>query len=357
MSIVLAKYGCETIWWRVFILAAAIILVLSASIFAATPADYKKRIDSAKRGVEQLFTDLADGDSVVERDSIAEIERLIPSNEKIEWPGGDVETDNKWLRARLTDFVAAKDKAERGAILTGIGERLEAISEAAGGLARAVDSEQTKDQDKQKLVEILRRSEYQKPEAKDRSMFQKWLDAIKDWLSKFFPRPQLEPGASPGMGSLQFGLQILVYAIVIGLIGFLIYKFAPGLAGRFGDRKKKQKQDRVILGEIIGADESASDLFSEAEKLAREGNLRGAIRKGYIAVLCDLSDRKIVRLARHKTNRDYLRDVRRDNTLFDNMTGLTRSFEINWYGLKAAEPADWEDFRERYRRTIADVKR
>ena len=126
--------------------------------------------------------------------------------------------------------------------------------------------------------------------------------------------------------------------------------------GRFGGKIKKTKQDRVILGERIGADESAFDLFSEAERLAREGNLRAAIRKGYIALLCDLSDRKIVRLARHKTNRDYLRDVRKDNSLFENMTGLTRNFETNWYGLRSTEPSDWEDFRARYLQTIANVK-
>ena len=112
---------------------------------------------------------------------------------------------------------------------------------------------------------------------------------------RVFPRPPAIPYAPSGLGSLQFGLQILIYALVIGLIGFLIYKFAPFLMGRFGGKIKKEKQDRVILGERIGENESASDLFSEAEMLAREGNLRGAIRKGYIALLCDLSDRKIVR--------------------------------------------------------------
>jgi hypothetical protein len=56
------------------------------------------------------------------------------------------------------------------------------------------------------------------------------------------------------------------------------------------------KQERVILGERISAEETAQILFAEAEHLARQGNLRGAIRKGYIALLCDLSDRKNHRL-------------------------------------------------------------
>ena len=169
---------------------------------------------------------------------------------------------------------------------------------------------------------------------------------------KIFPNPEITPGVESGAGSIRFGLQIFIYALFIGLAGFLIYRFAPFFKRRFGRKSKKAKHDRVILGERIGRDESAADLFSEAERMARDGNLRGAIRKGYIALLCDLSDRKIVRLARHKTNRDYLRDVRKDNDLFENMSGLTRNFESNWYGLRAAEQADWEDFRSLYKQTL-----
>ena len=170
-----------------------------------------------------------------------------------------------------------------------------------------------------------------------------------------FPRANIAPGTPSGFGSLAYVLQILIYAIVIALVGFVLYKFAPFLAGRFGIREKKEKKDRVILGERIASDESSQDLFAEAERLAREGNLRGAIRKGYIALLCELSDRKIIGLALHKTNRDYLRDVRKRTDLFENMAGLTGNFERNWYGLRPSEQGDWEDFRERYRQTIAGV--
>jgi hypothetical protein len=112
----------------------------------------------------------------------------------------------------------------------------------------------------------------------------------------------------------------------------------------------------VILGERIEADEDASGLFSEAERLARQGDLRAAIRKGYVALLCELSDQKVIRLAHHKTNRDYLRDLRKNETLFENVNGLTHNFERNWYGLRTADESDWEDFRSHYLQTIANVK-
>lgn len=106
------------------------------------------------------------------------------------------------------------------------------------------------------------------------------------------------------------------------------------------------------MGERIDDDASAEGLFAEADELARKGELRLAIRKGYVALLCELSDRKLIGLARHKTNRDYLRDVRKRPRLFENMSGVTLTFEKHWYGFKNFEADDWETFRASYQRTV-----
>ncbi|MCA1638274.1 MAG: DUF4129 domain-containing protein [Acidobacteria bacterium] len=84
------------------------------------------------------------------------------------------------------------------------------------------------------------------------------------------------------------------------------------------------------------------------------GNLRGAIRKGYIALLCELGDRKIIGLSRHKTNRDYLRDVSKRRELYENMNGLTNNFERHWYGFDVTQEKDWEEFRNRYKQIITN---
>ncbi len=323
---------------------------------AATLSDYHKRIDAARGYVGELLKYADETNSAFEREKSAAIRMAIPPTEKIHLPGGEIETDNRWLTTSLGELEAETNRAKRGPILTGIEERLLALSETVGELEKAIASVHSKDEDKQKLAEILKREEYQKPQVKEESLFQKWLREFLEWLARVFPRPEISPDTATGVGSMKFGLQILIYVLVIGLVGFLIYKFAPFFARRFGSRTKKERKDRVILGERIGQDESAEDLFSEAEALAREGDLRGAIRKGYIAILCELSDRKVIGLARHKTNRDYLRDVRKDQGLFVNMTGLTGSFERNWYGLGQSGIQDWEDFRDRYMRTIGEVR-
>lgn len=337
-------------------IAVFLCTVFVSGAAAASLSDYHARINAARGYADEILKYDGDGRSVFERQKTTEIKAAIPPTENVEWPGGGLETDNRWLAASLDQLSTESNMTKRVDLLNGIDERLIAISEKIGELETAVAAGRTKDEDKQKLAEILRRQEYQKPEAKEESLFQRWIREFFEWLARVFPRPDIAPSTPEGVSSLKFGLQILIYILVIGLVGFLIYKFAPFFARRFGSREKKEKKDRVILGERIAADESAEDLFSEAEALARIGDLRGAIRKGYIALLCELSDRKVIGLARHKTNRDYLRDVRKDRSLFVNMTGLTGSFERNWYGLRPSETQDWEDFRDRYRQTIREVR-
>ena len=92
-----------------------------------------------------------------------------------------------------------------------------------------------------------------------------------------------------------------------------------------------------------------------AQRQSGGGNLRAAIRKGYIAFLCELSDRRLIGLAQHKTNRDYLRDVRKKDALYQNMNGLTTSFERHWYGLETADEGDWQKFKENYQKAISET--
>jgi Domain of unknown function (DUF4129) len=332
---------------------------LAMSTFAASPDDYVERVETARISVEMLLDDMRNKTQTEDiPETIASIKEEIPAAESIEWNGGGVQTNNEWLHHDLKRFSDAASQKERSAILIAISERLLAVAETAKELQKQAQGERSKDEDKQKLGEILGRPEYQKPEEKGESLFQKWWREFLEWLSKMFPdRPDIEPSSSSGLSTAQFVLQIVVFAAVGALVIFAIFKFLPLIRRRTSSGKDEKDGDRVILGERIDDDVSAFDLFGEAEQLAREGDLRSAIRKGYIAMLCDLADRKIVRLDRSKTNRDYLRDVRRIEPLFENVRGLTSSFEVNWYGLRPAEAGDWEEFRSGYQRTVAEARR
>ena len=331
-------------------------IVLAAGISAATLEDYRSQIEMTVVDIETLMDTAGPRDLIRERRALDAIRRAVPVSESIQWYGGSIETSNKWLHEGLDQYFAEPDATKRVAILTDLAERLKALVHSVDDLQKAAAGEVSKDQEKQKLGEILNRPEYQRAAPPQESLAQRWLREFQEWLDRVFPSTPNIPATSSGMGSLKVWLQVLVYALVAGLIGFLLYRFIPFFSRRFGGRDRTKRGDRVILGEHVASDTSAADLFADAEALAREGDLRGAIRKGYVALLCELNDRKVIGLARHKTNRDYLRDMRKRSDILPNVQDLTSNFERSWYGLREAEDSDWEDFRMRYRETVGAVR-
>jgi hypothetical protein len=336
------------------------IYLLATSCFGSNVSEYRSRLGSAREDVQQMVALLQAGRTSPGADQLmAQAARRIvtklPASERIELAGNVIETSNGWLGSDLERARNEGDTALQIAILNGIAERLSSLDAEAKQLDLTVDSGRTKDEDKKKLNEILTRPEYQKADGKDDSLFQKWLNWLVEWITGLFPHSEIPNSVPSGFQPLSIVIQVLVYGIVIGLIGFLLYRFAPILIGRFTRSESRERSSRVVLGEHIDASRSSSDLLNEAEQLARQGDLRAAIRKGYIALLCDLADKKVIGLARHKTNRDYLRDVRNYPSLFASMKRATGSFEFHWYGFRTPNEKDWEDFREQYKSAVSHI--
>jgi hypothetical protein len=337
--------------------AASVFVLLTVQVAAADIADYQKRVNSARSGMQVLLGNVAlseTGQELEEPDEevLRRMRELVPRSENIETPSGTIETSNQWLTDGLSAAEKEQDPAKRARILTELNERLAAISIKLDELQNTAAAARSKDEDKRKLAEILKRPEYQKPAQKTESPASDWIRRLLEWIESWFPKFSPSGTGFSGLGSLVGVLQWVLIIAIIVLLGFVVYKLVPLFAPRFRQRTKKEKKDRVILGEKIGEDQSAEDLFGEAERLAREGDLRGAIRKGYIAFLCEMSDRKLIGLARHKTNRDYLRDVRSRREVYSQMNGLTGVFERHWYGFQVAEDTDWNEFRRRCGDTI-----
>lgn len=344
-----------------FLILAVLGFALSSVARAAELSAYRENVAHLKEDLHRMIAPTPDSTAAenlaFEREVLREFAELLPARDKVEIEGTVVEINNQWLHDALDRYRnESPAAAKRQAILIEISERLSALEEKITQLEKATAATRTKDEDKQKLAEILAREEYRKPEEKPKSLIERAYERIIEWLAKLFPAAEPRPQSAPigNFGSFAFVLQMILFALILGIIGFIIYRFAPFFAKKYRQRKNAEKKERVILGERLAADETAEDLFGEAERLAREGNLRAAIRKGYIALLCELSERKIIGLSQHKTNRDYLRDVRKREELYENMRGLTVNYERHWYGFETAQPNDWETFRSDYQKTVGN---
>ncbi|PYS25721.1 MAG: hypothetical protein DMF72_00860 [Acidobacteria bacterium] len=331
--------------------ACAVMLMCVTRANATTLSEYQHRVSAAANLIEELHgagEDESTEPSLFISTSFKRIRELLPPKESVLMNGQTITVDNSWLHKDLADFEKSNPGAERAEMLSHIAERLRAIDDRLKEMQGNRENSSDKDASKGRLAEILRRPEYIQT-APEGSALERLLERFVRWLSSLFPKTKpIQPGGSPIISMLA---QILIVGICVAAIALLIWRYGPRLVS--GRRKQKAKREaRIVLGERLEPDQSAADLLAQAEALAREGNLRAAIRKAYIALLCELGDRKIISLAQYKTNRDYLNSVRDKAGLYGSMRQLTQSFELHWYGLVPVGENDWNEFRNGYRRIV-----
>ena len=338
------------------IMFATSLLLFTASATAAIPlSDYHKHIKQAVTALNTLSyadeteTEAEFGERQIE--TIRQIRNLLPINETVELRGETFKVDNSWLHKEFDNYPTAAGGARHEMRLR-IMERLAAVGERIEELEQATAVvDRSKADNSARLAEILKRPEYAH-KVQEQNALTRLLERFLKWLRSWFPEPKpISPGSA---GILSRIAQWLVIILALGVLAFVLKMFLPR-ALRYRRPKKKQRQKgkaRIVLGEKLEPDQSARDLLSEAEALARRGELRAAIRRAYIALLVELGERKVISLAQHKTNRDYLQAMRELEPLYGNVKQLTDSFELYWYGLAEAHETDWIQFRSAYNEAL-----
>jgi len=361
---------------------AALCIALLAScaagtrqVAAASLEDYRARVFRATEAMEELhraFDELEFDEAEVnanefaarETKVFAEVRAALPASERIEGTSpaaaaaGAFDIDNCWLHSELDVYakLAADKTEERDDLLYRVALRLRSLSTHLTEAAQAAQNARDKEAEKGRLNSILRRPEYNEQAAEDTALARAWKN-FKEWLSGLLPRSRpLNRGAASAFSLVS---RIFVFALIVAAVIFVIWKYGAQLLPRNRPVKKPEKDARVVLGERLAPGQTPAGLIAEAEALARAGDLRGAIRTAYIAVLFELGERNILRLAAHKTNRDYLSALRRrehggdsggeGDALYGDMQPLTYNYERHWYGLAPATESDWHDFRSRCR--------
>jgi hypothetical protein len=335
---------------KVALAAAAILLLSGAVVRASTLDDYHARLTSVFAVIEEYQRNQNGHGQNGIRLNVDYARQQLPAEESVTFQGQTIRVDNSWLENDLKEFEKTNKAAERMVIVSRIKERLQAIQQHVQELRAAATQPGDKDAEKGRLAEILRRPEYI-PAPPQGNAMEQLIERIVRWLAKFLPHSKpVQPGSSRWIADIA---QFLIIGLCIGVIVLLIWRYGPRLvSGR--SKKKKKREARIVLGETLEPDQTAADLFAQADRLAREGNLRAAIRKAYIALLCELADRKMISLAQYKTNRDYLNAVRDKGSLYTSMRKLTNIFEVHWYGVVPAGEADWDEFRNGYRKIFRE---
>ena len=351
----MAKSWTLTRWQSVSLKCGLLLFVFVASVFplrasTISLAEYHKNLQRVITAIDSLgqIDEDESAESYQRRltETIAGIRNILPENQSIESAGSVSSVDNGGLYKQLHELETSSAQ-NRETIRLELLESLKAIDERIEELEKAHASHQlSKTQANQKLAEILARSEYESKTQQGSALW-RLLDRFIRWLSQFLPeRSPLAPSSGSAFTKIA---QVFVILLAAAVIFYVVLKLLRYFKGRsVKTAAKKRREPRIVLGEKLEPEASATDLLADAEALARAGEIRAAIRKAYIALLVELGDRKVISLAQYKTNRDYLRAVRGLPTLYTNMSGLTNSFERHWYGFAETAPADWQTFKAAY---------
>lgn len=337
-----------------FVFAVSLVWLLCSAAHAIPVSEYHQHIRQAVTALDTL-AQLEENESVAAYDArdvetVQRVRNLIPPTETVELQGTRFIIDNAWLHQEFDKYAAETSEA-RYELLQSITERLEAIDERIEEVEK-IGSEGSggKAEDSRKLAEILSRPEYAH-QVKQQSALARLLERLLKWIQNLFPKPK--PISLGSAGIISRIVQWLVIILALTVLAFVLKLFLPRMFRGGRPKRKRKEKARIVLGERLEPDQSARDLLSEAEGLARRGELRAAIRKAYIALLVELGERKVISLAQYKTNRDYLRAMREIEPLYRNVKQLTDSFELHWYGLAQANETDWQAFRSAYDQALA----
>ena len=338
-----------------------LISVCAESAAAMPVSAYRERVRRALTALGSIGVELEDESRETNQrlnaEAVHAARGTLPVNETVEWNGNTVRVDNSWFMEALDAYEKMRaEDPQRMEWLARISERLQALDERLNELERSAVQPGSKDEEKARLAAILRRPEFNK-QAPEGNALSRLLERIRNWLRKLLSRREAEDAPAPQTRVGNTVVQAVVFLLSLAVILWVAWKLLPRfLRGSGRKREKRQRKARVVLGEQLSGEQTSADLLRDAEALARAGDVRSAIRKGYIALLCELHDRKLLRLAQHKTNRDYLRSVESYRSLHSEMKPLTTSFENHWYGLVPAEESDWQTFREHYRNAVQSAE-
>lgn len=193
----------------------------------------------------------------------------------------------------------------------------------------------------------------------------RWIGMVLDWLDKLLPRTDNDIDEEPsGMGWM-----ISVRGFLFLLLALLICILAV-FSWRMWQRRKNRKVTVIsqavpstpdLTDDQTGADElPVNRWLMLARELMDEGALRLAMRAFYLGTLAHLAEHEMITIAKHKSNRDYERELSRhaheQQDLMDVFSNNVLMFDRVWYGKYELTPEDVSLFAANQERIAAIVK-
>jgi len=207
-----------------------------------------------------------------------------------------------------------------------------------------VDDDRDPEQTRRRADEILRGDEYQAPEARDRSV----VDRIREWIGDRIPDVD-RSGAGAGGRILSY---VVFGAVVLGGLAALTYVVAR-------TRGTQRAADGSADADIdVTPLRTPDEWDAEADRLARAGDHRGAVRARFRALTTTLARRDLVADTPGRTAGELRGDVaERAPGLAPAFGAAADLFERVWFGGGTAGPEESAAARDLARTVVAAAPR
>lgn len=309
------------------------VVLCGLSLLAAPPLDAV----AARNEIEAARAALAEGDVEGARRALA---RIDPA-----WGGAEPNEARDEIEARL---AAAGDEIEEALALEAAREAaMERAPPSVDEARRAVEAV---------LAERQFREEKLEPETIELDSAESLYQRFVNWVLRRRATGDDEPseswvpewlaGVLRGLGKLPWeAIDWSALALAILLAILVVARHARQAAVSWpGGRRLVGAGADGIIAQALAHD--AADLREAGVRLLERGDLRGALRAFYVAILSTLHRQRILTLDPAKTNWEHVRALGPAHAaLRERLVPLTGLFDRVWYGRRAPVRAEVEDAR------------
>ena len=158
---------------------------------------------------------------------------------------------------------------------------------------------------------------------------------------------------TPSEGTLAM-LKAFSWLLLIGIIGLILFFILRLVLGDDWFRRKRianQAATEIDLADIEN-NLMEAELTDPIQRAIRDGNYALALRLYYLQAIQSLAQRELITWKRHKTNRDYLRELgqKPQSAAF---AQITRQFEDVWYGGTQLSKTTFEQAEQTYKTLLS----
>lgn len=153
--------------------------------------------------------------------------------------------------------------------------------------------------------------------------------------------------------------KLLLIILGVALMAALVFRLAGGSFEVAAPEKKVKGGNFAGNVDIKNVEENLhkSDMEILIDQSLAKGEYMMAVRLYYLWAIKELSNKRLIKWKRDKTNRDYMREMRKTD-LNQPFRDVTRIFERVWYGTQdTLKQADYLDIQKKLDAFIKQVKK